>query len=197
MMPSVVGSYKEGACVLRIRKLLMAVGGIFLVVGSMTVLTAGTAQAQSHHSTASSSTCPYPQGCGTLTSSSGSSPPGGTITLTGTGYAPGTTVTIDLCGIETITVTTGPNGDFTTTVTIPAGAVPGTTCLITATGKGAGGTTLTTSTSVIVTTGTTVPVTTTGEPWAATVYWILAAGLGLAGFGVFEFGRRRRYRATP
>jgi hypothetical protein len=183
--------------VLRMRNSLLALGGLLLVLGSMMVaFTGGTASAQSHGAGAAAATCPYPMSCGTLTSSSGTAPPGGTITLTGTGYAPGTTVTIDLCGLETITVTTGPDGDFTTTVTIPSGAVPGATCVITATGEGSSGQTLTTSTSVLITSGPTVPVAPTGEPWSGLLYWVLAAGLGLAGFGLFEVGRRRRFRSS-
>jgi hypothetical protein len=76
------------------------------------------------------------------------------------------------------------------TVTIPNTAVPGTTCVITASGG-----TLTTSTSLLVT-STTVPALETGEPWSALLYWALAAGIGLAGFGLFEFGRRRRIRSN-
>jgi len=181
--------------VFRMRKLLLAVGGVFLVVGSMVALTGGTASAQTHRSAASSS-CPYAQNCGGTTSSSGSAPPGGSITLSGHGYAPNTDVTIDLCGLETITVMTNSSGDYTITVTIPTNAVPGTTCIITATGLGANGQTLTTSVSVLVTSGVTVPVSPTGEPWSAQLYWVLAAGLGLAGFGLFEFGRRRRFRTN-
>lgn len=181
---------------LRMRKLLLAVGGIFLVAGSMTVaLTGGTASAQTHGSAAAAASCPYATNCGGLTSSSGSAPPGGTITLTGTGYSPGATVTLNLCGLETLTVTAGTTGGFTVTITIPTNAVPGTTCLITATGASPTGT-LTTSTSVLITSGVTVPVTPTGEPWAGQLYWILAAGMGLAGFGLFEVGRRRRFRSN-
>jgi hypothetical protein len=41
-----------------------------------------------------------------------------------------------------------------------------------------------------------VPALETGEPWSALLYWALAAGIGLAGFGLFEFGRRRRIRSN-
>jgi hypothetical protein len=105
-------------------------------------------------------------------------------------------VTINLCGLQTITVVTDSSGDFTITVTIPTNAVPGTTCVITAAGQGTNGQTLTTSTSVLVTSGTTVPTSPTGEPWAGQLYWVLAAGIGLAGFGLFELGRRRRFRSN-
>lgn len=172
----------------------MAAGGVFLVAGSMTVaLTGGTALAQSHRT---ASTCVYSNDCGGLGSSSGSAPPGGTITLSGHGYAPGTSVTVNVCGLETLTVTTGSGGTFTVTVTIPSTAVPGTTCVITATGLGARHQMLTTSTSVLITSGTSVPTSPTGEPWSGQLYWALAAGIGLAGFGLFEFGRRRRFRSN-
>jgi hypothetical protein len=176
------------------RKLLLAMGGIFLVAGSMTVaLTGGTALAQSH---GTASTCVYANDCGGLSASSGSAPPGGTITLSGHGYAPGTSVTIDVCGLETLTVTTNSGGDFTITVTVPSTAVPGTTCVITASGMGARRQMLTTSTSVLITSGTSVPTSPTGEPWSGQLYWVLAAGMGLAGFGLFEFSRRRRLRSN-
>lgn len=179
----------------RMRKLLLAMGGVFLIVGSMTVaLTGATALAQTHRASAS---CGYPgPACGGLTTSSGSAPPGGTVTLSGHGYAPGATVTINICGLETITVTADGNGDFKTTITIPTNAVPGTTCVITATGKGASGQTLTTSTSILITSGSTVPTSPTGEPWASQFYWVLAGAAGLAGLGLIEFGRRRRFRTN-
>jgi hypothetical protein len=101
-------------------------------------------------------------------------------------------VTINVCGIETLTVTADGSGDFTTTITIPSSEVPGTNCVITASGTGANGQSLTTSTSVLITSGTVVPPPATGEPWAATLYWALAIGTGLAGFCLFEIGRRRR-----
>jgi hypothetical protein len=181
--------------VLQMRRVLMVLGGAFLVVGSMTVaLTGGTALAQSHRT---ATTCAYSTDCGGLSSSSGTAPPGGTITLSGHGYAPDTSVTINVCGgLETLTVETGSTGDFTVTVTIPSSAQPGSTCVITADGRGTLGQTLTTSTSVLITSGTTVPVSPTGEPWSGQLYWALTAGIGLAGFGLFEFGRRRRFRST-
>jgi hypothetical protein len=179
--------------VTRMRKLLLAAGTSFLAVGFMTLaLAGGTASAQSM----SPATCGYPSACGHLGTGSGSAPPGGTITLSGHGYAPHTTVTINICGLETITVTTDAAGDFTTKIVIPAGAVPGATCVITASGKGANGQKLTTSTSVVVTSGSSVPPTNSGEPWASHLYWLLAGVVGLAGIGLFEFGRHRRFRSN-
>jgi len=49
---------------------------------------------------------------------------------------------------------------------------------------------------VVITSGSTVPTQSTGEPWAASLYWVLAAAAGLLGFGLFEFGRRRRLRSN-
>ncbi|MFZ0171255.1 MAG: hypothetical protein WAL04_06170 [Acidimicrobiales bacterium] len=175
------------------QKLLAAMAGLCLIVGSMTLaFTTSAASAQS----LSSKSCGYPTPCGHLGTGSGSAPPGGTITLSGHGYAPHTTVTINICGIETITVTTNSSGDFTTKIIIPSGAVPGATCVITASGRGANGQSLTTSTSVIVTSGATVPKSSSGEPWASPLYWLLAGAIGLAGFGTFEVGRRRRLRSN-
>jgi hypothetical protein len=169
------------------RKLLLALAGGFVLVGSMTVVLGGSAaQAQSH----TASTCAYSKNCGGMGSSSGSAPPGGTVTLSGHGYHPGTSVTINVCGISKLIVKASSSGGFTVTVTIPNTAVPGVTCVITASGGG-----LTTSTSLLVT-STTVPPLQTGEPWSAQLYWVLAAGIGLAGFGLFEFGRRRRFRSN-
>lgn len=172
----------------RMRKLMMTMGGLCLVVGSLTLstlaLTSSTALA--------SGNCSESINCGGLTPGSGSSPPGGTITLSGHGYAPGATVTISVCGTETVTVTADAKGQFTTSVTIPSGATPGTTCVITASGTGANGQPLTTSTSILVTSGTAVPPPATGEPWAASLYWALAVGTAVLGLSLFEIGRRRR-----
>jgi hypothetical protein len=179
--------------VARIRKLLVAMGGIFLVAGSLLVgslaFTAGAAQA-------SPATCPYATSCGGITSSTGSAPPGGTVVISGHGYKPGSTVKINVCGTETVTVTANGSGEFTTTITIPSSATPGTTCVITAVGTAANGQSLTSSVSVVVTSGSTVPTQSTGEPWAASMYWVLAAGIGALGLGLFEFGRRRRFRTN-
>ncbi len=175
------------------RKLLMTLGGLFLVVGSLavsSVLMTGTASAQSQAGAATK--CAYPSKCAGLTSNKGSGPPGSPITLSGHGYKPGSTVTISVCGITSYTVTVNSSGDFTITVDIPASAVPGTVCVITATGIGPNGQPLTTSTSVLVTSGVPVPPVHTGEPWAASLYWILAGGSALLGLSLFELGRRRR-----
>src|SRR5579875_2014436 len=83
----------------------------------------------------SASAACYPTGsstCASLTTSSNSVPPGGSCTLTGAGYAPGTQVTINVCNLETLTVTADSSGDFSQQITIPSNAQPG-TCAITAT----------------------------------------------------------------
>jgi hypothetical protein len=59
--------------------------------------------------------------------------PGGTTTVTGTGFAPNETVTITIPGGDPVTVTTNGDGDFTQPVTIPAGTPAG-PITITATG---------------------------------------------------------------
>jgi hypothetical protein len=51
--------------------------------------------------------------------------------------------------------------------------------------------TLTSSTVLTVSSGTSLPVSPTGEPWSAPLYWWLAAAVGLAGFALLEVGRRR------
>ncbi len=177
----------------RIRRVLLAVGGMVMIVASMTLAVSGGAALAS---SSPSKSCGYPTACGGLTTNSGSEPPGGTVTLSGHGYAPGTSVKLNVCGIETLTVTANSSGDFTTSITIPNSAVPGVTCIVTASGKGANGQKLTTSVSVIVTSGSTVPASPTGEPWASQLYWVLAAGVGLVGAAMFEIGRRRRFRSN-
>jgi YVTN family beta-propeller protein len=55
--------------------------------------------------------------------------------------------------------------------------------------------TLTSSTVLTVSSGTSLPVSPTGEPWSAPLYWWLAGAMALAGFALVELGRRR-FRST-
>ena len=163
------------------------VGG-FLFVGSVLV-SSGTAGAA----------C-YPPGStscvGSLSSNSSTVAPGGTVTITGKGFAAGAKVSINVCNIETLSTTANSSGDISLPVTFPSSAPAG-ACTITATGEGANGKTLTVTTTVTVSSSSTsVPPTHTGEPWAAWVYWIAAAGLGLFGFFLFGVGRRRKAHSS-
>jgi hypothetical protein len=176
--------------VVRMRKLLVALGGLLLAVGLLTVGTVALTSGPAFAKTASG--CPEGNQCGGISSSSGSSPPGGSVTLTGHGYTPGTVVTIDVCGLETLTVLANSSGNFTITIKIPNSATPGSTCVITATGKGSNGQSLTTSTSVVVTSGSSVPPVGTGEPWSASLYWVLTGLVAAFGLTFLEVGRRRR-----
>lgn len=164
-----------------------------VLVGATITLGAGLATAG-----AASAAC-YPPGSttctGTLTSSSPAVAPGGTETITGTGYAPGANVTVNVCNIETLHVTASSTGTFSLPITIPTSAPAG-TCTVTASGKGASGSILTQTTSFIITSASTIPGTHTGEPWSGWVYWLLAGAMGLFGFGLVEVGRRRRAHST-
>ena len=170
------------------RKWLLTIAGSVLV-GAMVTLGAGLATAG-----AASAAC-YPPGSttctGTLTSSSGTVAPGGTDTITGSGYASGADVTINVCNIETLHVTASATGTFSLPITIPSSAPAG-TCTVTASGMGANGSILTQTTSFLITGASTIPPTHTGEPWSGWIYWLLAGATGLFGFGLVEIGRRRR-----
>lgn len=111
--------------------------------------------------------------------------PGEPITVSGEGFAPNTTVTITFDDAVVLgTTQTRPDGTFSTTVTIPANASPG-THTITATGTAANGGTrrLTTTVRVLGTAaaapGGTLPRTGTGitAPLAASAGLLIAAGV--------------------
>src|ERR1039458_8624618 len=69
-----------------------------------------------------------------ITASSACSVPGGSLTVGGTNFAPGESVTVTLSGTTLGTTTTGSANSFSTTVTIPSTATPGTSYTIVATG---------------------------------------------------------------
>lgn len=112
-----------------------------------------------------------------LTVSDTSVPPGGTMTMSGDGFAAETSVTITLeSTLVTLgSTTTDGSGAFETTVTIPADTPAGSHTLK-ATGEAAGGGTLVLSQEIVVG----GPLARTGQNVAA---W-LVIGLGLVGLGV-------------
>jgi hypothetical protein len=141
--------------------------------------------------------CLYTGSCSTLTTSTGSVAPGGTFTASGTGWKPGTTVTLDVCGLNTVTATASSSGDFSVPVTAPTDAGAG-MCTITASGTASDGALLVKSTTIIISSAVavTVPVVPTGEPWAAPLYGLLVGGLAVAGGGALVLSRRRRRAHT-
>jgi hypothetical protein len=141
--------------------------------------------------------CLYTGSCSTLTTSTGSVAPGGTFVASGTGWKPGTTVTLDVCGLDTVTATASSAGDFSVLVTAPIEAGAG-MCTITASGTASDDALLIKSTTIIISSsvGVTVPVVPTGEPWAGPLYGFLVGGVAVAGGGALVLGRRRRRAHT-
>ena len=148
--------------------------------------------------------CLYTGNCATLTASRSSVDPGGAFFLRGTGWGPGTTVTLNICHLESLHAKVDSSDAFSVSVTIPKRASTG-TCVITSTGTGENAKPLTRATSIVIARTsaapavvksvgpTTVPTAHTGEPWASPLYWVLTGGLILGGSGLI-FNRRRRSR---
>ncbi|MBW3614449.1 MAG: LPXTG cell wall anchor domain-containing protein [Actinobacteria bacterium] len=105
------------------RRLALTLAGALVALLSL----AGVASAQQ-----------YPTQQGTLQTNQTAARPGEPITVSGGGFAPNSTVTINFDTQVLGTTTTRPAGDFTTTVTIPANATPGAHTLA-AVGTGANG----------------------------------------------------------
>lgn len=105
---------------------------------------------------AQSSDCPdYPPGqCGQMQVSSTTVVPGGTVTVSGSGFAPNSTVFIEIRpdGRRLGQVTTDASGAFSLTVTIPADTEPGRYRLV-AIGQDPSGAPLTLSAGITVTSG--------------------------------------------
>lgn len=173
---------------------LLVTAGIFGgIVGGVTSSAIAPQAAGAQCYPAGSASCP-----GGLKTTSTTVPPGGTVTLTGSGFLANSTVTIDVCGVETFTTKANSKGQINVPITVPAGVTG--TCKITATGLNAAHQSYTLSLTVKVkkhththgtVPGSTVPGAHTGEPWAGWPYWLLAAGLGVLGFWFVAFGRRR------
>ena len=131
--------------------------------------------------------CSYTHTCPTITTSSGGVTPGGSITLSGSNYHPASSMVVNVCGLEKLTVRTSPSGRFVITVSIPGNA-PQKTCVITTTSA---------TTTVVISKTPPVPPTSTGEPWAAAGYWLGTGAIALLGLGLLVLGQRRRRVATP
>jgi hypothetical protein len=143
---------------------------------------------------AAAATCPAKcayTSCVGLTTSSGTVTPGGTVTVFGTGWEANSTVTLNVCNIETVTATTNSKGDFSKVIDIPDTA-KAQNCVITATGANACAKTTSTGSTVVITTSTTVPPTSTGEPWASWLYASLVAMTALLGLMMLGVAWRRR-----
>ena len=98
--------------------------------------------------------------------------------------------TINLPSCSTTGTTTTTVGGSTTSTTSGGGSTTSTT-------SGGGSTTTTTSAGGSTTTTTTptpVPGTGTGEPWAGSLYWVLAALMGMAGLASMSSAVRLRRR---
>lgn len=169
-----------------IRFLMGAVVIVALLAVASISFSASPASAASACYPLGSKSCP-----GALGTSSTTAAPGGTVTIVGSGFLADSTVTINICNVETLTATTDSSGKLDTSVTVPSNAPS--TCTITATGLSASHKTFVLSTTVHVSrSSTTVPGTHTGEPWSGWLYWVLAAAAGLLGFSALGFGLRRR-----
>ncbi|MGH9172113.1 MAG: hypothetical protein ACRD0Z_14790 [Acidimicrobiales bacterium] len=170
---------------------------MFVAVAALaSFATAGAASAQS-------SGCAYTNNCVTITTNVSSAPQGGSFVVSGTGWYPAGghgphaaaaasgTVSVKVCNIETVPETPVA-GDYSFTVDVPA-TYPTGPCEITGTETAANnGATVTASTSIIITTTSTVPPVSTGEPWAGSLYWLLTVGLGVAGAMMLGLAWRRR-----
>jgi titin len=175
---------------------------IRLVVAAIALAALGLVATLTVSAAPASAAC-YPPGSASCTpglhSSTGTVAPGGTFTLSGTGFAPGATVTINVCNLFTLTTTADSNGSISVPITIPKNAPAG-PCTITASGLGANGQELVLTTTIVITSGggggSTVPGAHTGEPWAGSLYWVLAGGASVLGFALVAIGRRRRPAET-
>jgi hypothetical protein len=173
-------------------KALKVVGGSVLI--STMLFVAGGALSTSAANAATHSGC-YPPGSKSCKAHLSAHPStlsaGGSFTLTGSGFAAGATVTINVCNLETETATANSGGTFSIKITVPSNAPSG-SCAVTASGTGANGQPLTQTTTITITSsGTTIPGTHTGEPWASWLYWGGAIAAGLIGFALLGLSRRR------
>jgi LPXTG-motif cell wall-anchored protein len=122
--------------------------------------------------------------------------PGGKLAVSGSGWMPGTTVTISMAGVHLRNATVDDNGNFSTEVTIPSGLADGEYTLAVA-GTDADGNPRTVNSTITVESGADALPATGGDasPWVLVGATMLLAGVGLVA------PRRRRLRlrscATP
>lgn len=138
---------------------------------------------------------PYTPGAGSLTLSTSSSPPGGPVTATGSGFAAGTTVTLTIASTPQTIGTTVANsgGGIQATVTIPSN-IPAGGHTISATGLDPAGATLVLSAPITVTGAAAAP-SSSGLAFTGTNalrFGGIALVLLLAGGGLVLVTRRRR-----
>lgn len=129
----------------------------------------------------------YPPSSGDLEVPSDTAEPGGAVTISGSGYAPNTTVTITVNGVQVATVTTDGTGAFTATITLPTGVTGDVE--IAATGTGADGETRVLSATVTVAgDGSTLPRTGSSGTFPAVGMALVLLCMGAA----FVVATRRR-----
>jgi len=137
----------------------------------------------------------YGPNAATVTSNTSSIGSGGSLTVTGSNFVPGETITLDLHSTPVMLDTTAADGTgaFTATVTIPSDAPPGAHTIVATGASGDAASTAITLVSSISTTGATPALAFTGADIAA-VSAVGAVALALGGMLVLT-GRGRRTAA--
>jgi len=134
----------------------------------------------------------YGPNAAAVTSNTSSTGPGGSLTVSGSNFTPGGTVTIDIesTPVFLASVTADPTGAFSTTVTIPADTVPGSHTILATDAAGDSATTALTVTGVVpVAASPGLPF--TGADIAA-LSGVGAIALALGGMLILTGRRRRR-----
>ena len=174
------------------RIVVASLGGVLFLVS----LATGSALVAPTVASAAASSCKpaYPPSKATITLSTSTVSPGGTVTVSGTSFVPASQLTIGLSpgGEQLGTTTVGANGSFSTTVTIPSSLAPG-SYSITVNGTGCNGKAIALSSAITVTAGVTTT-TTPGLPFTGSnVALPVGLGLALLGIGLFAviYSRRR------
>lgn len=147
------------------------------------LLGAGVAQAAS-----------YPPTQGAATTSSTVVTPGQSLTVSGGGFAPNTSVSVDFNSMHLATVTSNSSGVATATVMIPSSTPPG-SYTITLTGLSVTGATHVDSVAITVVAPAAATTTSTLPFTGAEIlqYGLLALALVLAGVALLVVTRRRRH----